>query len=91
MESNLARSLILAGKKKEGRAIAERLAREGLAFYRLATLEEAMGENEKAVIALEKAFQARDPWLVVLKVDPMLETARKDKRVREIEREVFRG
>jgi DNA-binding winged helix-turn-helix (wHTH) protein/Flp pilus assembly protein TadD len=91
MESNLARSLILAGKKKEGRAIAERLAREGLAFYRLATLEEAMGENEKAVIALEKAFQARDPWLVVLKVDPMLETARKDKRVRAIEREVFRG
>jgi hypothetical protein len=33
----------------------------------------------------------RDPWLVVLKVDPMLDSIRRDRRIRAIEKEVFPG
>ena len=50
-----------------------------------------MGENGQAIASLERAWSVRDPWLVVLKVDPMLEAIRSDKRIRAIEKEVLRG
>lgn len=91
MESNLARSLALAGKAAEARALADRLSHSGLAPYRLATIEVALGENARAIALLERALSARDPWLVVMGVDPMLDAVRDDKRVRAIEKEVRRG
>ena len=91
MESNLARSLALAGKRAEASAILEKLRGEGLAPYRVATIEVALEENARAIGSMERAFQTRDPWLVVLKVDPMLDAIRKDKRVVAIEKEVFLG
>ena len=91
MESNLARSLALAGKTSDARALTERLSHSGLAPYRLATIEVALGENARAIALLERALSARDPWLVVLGVDPMLDAVRNDKRVRAIEKEVRRG
>ena len=50
-----------------------------------------LGENDRAIASIERAFSLRDPWLVVLKVDPMLEAIRNDKRVQAIEKEVLRG
>ncbi|MEO8500564.1 MAG: winged helix-turn-helix domain-containing protein [Vicinamibacteria bacterium] len=91
MESNLARSLALAGKRVEASALLRKLRGEGLASYRVATIEVALGENESAIGSLERAFAERDPWLVVLKVDPMLDAIRKDKRIGRIEKEVFLG
>lgn len=91
MESNLARSLALAGKTSEAVSLAKGLSASGLAPYRLATIEVALGENARAVALLERAWSVRDPWLVVLKVDPMLEAVRDDTRVRAIVKEVFRG
>jgi hypothetical protein len=91
MEANLARSLALSGARAEALAILARLSAESLAPYRQATIETALGENERAIASIERAFSLRDPWLVVLKVDPMLEVIRKDKRVQAIEKEVLRG
>lgn len=91
MESNLARSLALSGKRSEAKTLALRLQAEGLAPYRSATIEAAMGENEGAVKSLKHALEVRDPWLVVMKVDPMIDSIRKDRRVRDIEKEVFRA
>jgi tetratricopeptide (TPR) repeat protein len=91
MESNLARSLALSGKKKEAKAIAGRLVSEGLAPYRQATIEVALGEHESAIASIERAFSVRDPWLVVLKVDPMLDPIRSNRRIQAIEKEVLRG
>jgi DNA-binding winged helix-turn-helix (wHTH) protein/Tfp pilus assembly protein PilF len=91
MESNLARSLALAGKRAEAKALAERLFASGLAPYRLATIHTALGENAQAIAMIERAFDAKDPWLVVLKVDPMLDPIRSDRRIRAIEKEVIRG
>jgi DNA-binding winged helix-turn-helix (wHTH) protein len=91
MESNLARSLALAGKRSEAKNMAARLGALGLAPYRLATIQVALGENEEAIASLERAWAVRDPWLVVLKVDPMLDAVRKDSRVLAIEGGVLRG
>ena len=91
MEANLARSLALSGARAEALDILTRLSAESLAPYRQATIETALGENERAIASIERAFALRDPWLVVLKVDPMLDVIRKDKRVQAIEKEVLRG
>ena len=91
MEANLARSLALSGARAEALATLERLSAESLAPYRQATIETALGENERAIASIERAFALRDPWLVVLKVDPMLEAIRNDKRVQAIEKEVLSG
>lgn len=91
MESNLARSLALAGKRSEASALGEKLGASGLAPYRLATILAALGENGQAVTMIERAWAERDPWLVVLKVDPMLDSIRADRRIRAIEKEVLRG
>jgi DNA-binding winged helix-turn-helix (wHTH) protein len=91
MEANLARSLALSGKRKEAASICGRLVSEGLAPYRQSTIEVALGENERAIASIERAFSVRDPWLVVLKVDPMLDPIRSDRRIQAIEKEVLRG
>ena len=91
MESNLARSLALAGKRSEAESLLERLRASGLAHYRVATIETALGENAHAIASIERAFALKDPWLVVLKVDPMLDAIRKDRRIVSIEKEVLIG
>ena len=91
MESNLARSLALSGRRRDAESLRDRLVQDGLAFYRKAAIDVALGENEAGIQAIERAFETRDPWLVVMKVDPMLEAIRKDRRVRAIEKEVVRG
>lgn len=91
MESNLARSLALAGKRSEAAGLLERLRAEGLAPYRIATIETALGENARAIASIERAFALKDPWLVVLKVDPMLDAIRKDRRIVAIQKEVLIG
>ena len=91
MESNLVRSLVLAGKRSEARNLGDRLRSEGLAPYRLATIDVALGENAQAITSLERALSVRDPWLVVLRVDPMLDAIRNDRRVKAIQKEVLRG
>ena len=91
MESNLARSLALSGRRAEAEALLDRLGAAGLAPYRIAAIETALGENARAIASIERAFEVRDPWLVVLKVDPMLETIRKDRRIVAIQKEVLIG
>jgi DNA-binding winged helix-turn-helix (wHTH) protein len=91
MEANLARSLALAGRPSEARDMLERLHASGLAPYRRAALEVALGENGAAVASLERAWAVRDPWLVVLKVDPMLDPIRNESRFQAIEKEVLSG
>lgn len=91
MESSLARSLALGGKRALAAELLDKLRAGGLAAYRIATIEAALGENRSAILSIERAYAARDPWLVVLKVDPMLESIRKDKRVVAIQKEVLLG
>jgi hypothetical protein len=91
MESNLARSLALSGRRAEAEALLDRLGASGLAPYRVAAIETALGENARAIASIARAFEMRDPWLVVLKVDPMLEAIRRDRRIVAIQKEVLIG
>ena len=76
MRPVLARSLALAGRVGEARAL---LAAEGPAEtspYQAATVHLALGETDRALELLAAAAEQRDPWIVLLAVDPMLRPLR---------------
>lgn len=91
MESNLARSLALAGRRDEARALRDRLAAEGLAAYRVAAIDLALDDRAGALDRLEEGLKRRDPWLVLLRVDPMFADLRDERRCRDVERAVYGG
>jgi hypothetical protein len=76
MKPVLARSLALAGRVDEARAL---LGPEGPADtspYQAATVHLALGETSRALELLASAADERDPWIVILGVDPMMRTLR---------------
>lgn len=79
LETNLARSLALAGREAAARKLLKKLRAGGVSPYRLATIELALGDPKAALAELEKGVVARDHWMVWLKVDPMLDPLRGDK------------
>jgi DNA-binding winged helix-turn-helix (wHTH) protein/Flp pilus assembly protein TadD len=93
MRAVLARSLALAGRKAEARRHLEGLERasaEGRAgSYVRATVLLALGEKDAALACLEAAMEERDPWLVLLKVDPMLDPVRRERRFQALLRRVL--
>jgi Flp pilus assembly protein TadD len=83
----LARSLCLAGDAAGAR---EQLAGAGEACaYQRATVHLALGERDQALTRLEQACEARDPWTILLRVDPMLDELRVDRRFQALLAEVF--
>lgn len=87
MAAVLARSLAVVGDVEAARAtLAE--AGEGASPYPRATVYAALGETDRALDLLEGAREARDPWLVWLAVDPMLEPLRRDPRFGALLRQI---
>jgi tetratricopeptide (TPR) repeat protein len=72
MEPVLARSLALAGRVDEARAFLVGPDAGGASPYQVATVHLALGESERAVELLAGAAERRDPWIVILAVDPMM-------------------
>lgn len=93
MKPVLARSLALAGQRAEARKLLkelERATRETRAgSYANATVHLALGDADAALACLEAATEERDPWLVLLKVDPMLGGLRGQRRFESLVRRVF--
>jgi tetratricopeptide (TPR) repeat protein len=93
LQAVLARSLALAGQRAEARKILVRLERAsretGAGSYTNATVRLALGETEEALALLAAAREERDPWLVWLGVDPMLDAVRGHPRFRALARRVF--
>jgi TolB-like protein/Flp pilus assembly protein TadD len=89
----LARSLALGGRAAEARRILkelERLSRQTRAgSYANATVHLGLGDTDKALACLEAATEERDPWLVWLRVDPMLDGLRRHRRFAALVRRVF--
>jgi serine/threonine-protein kinase len=88
----LARSLALAGHAAEARGVLDEAEKAAphLSSYQQATVQLALGRTARALDALERAGEERDPWLVWLKVDPMVEPVRDHPRMRRLLARVFR-
>ena len=74
----VARALALAGRTEESRAL---LAAGGSASgspYQTATVHLALGDRSRTLELLSAAADQRDPWVVVLAVDPVLRALRGD-------------
>jgi len=92
MKAVLAWTLARAGRADEARArLAEIESGPGGAFaYQRATVLAALGEREAALTSLEQAAAARDPWSVLIGVDPMLDPLRGDPRLASLAARVRR-
>ena len=91
LQGVLARSLALAGRVDESRRRLAALEGTFFSSYQRATVHVALGENEKALDCLELACRQRDPWVVWLDVDPMLDGLRAQRRFARLRQEVFAG
>jgi DNA-binding winged helix-turn-helix (wHTH) protein/tetratricopeptide (TPR) repeat protein len=84
MRAQLAWALAHAGQTDEARAILSKL--EGLephahvSRYHRAVVRLALGEREAAIDELERAAEARDPWIVFLDADDGLDELRGEAR-----------
>ncbi len=95
VKCGLARVLAEVGQGDEARALlAELDERSGLHWvspYQRATVLAALGERSAAFERLDQAWQARDPWLAVVAVDPALAPLRSGRGYAELLGRVFPG
>ena len=89
----LARAEALAGRRDEARRILAALESDAPlgrpSDYQRATAELALGEREEALRRLESAAVAREPWMVWLRVDPMLRALAGDPRFESLVTRLF--
>ena len=82
----------VAGDRAEARKTLDALA--GLARqryvsgYESALIRAGLGENDRALAALEQAFQERSSWMTKLRIDPRLDPLRGDARFVDLTRRV---
>ena len=74
----------MAGQENKARAIInelnQRAKREYIDPYLIALIETSLGDNDRAIEWLTKAFEARSPWMAWLKVEPKFDRLRSDPR-----------
>ena len=88
MRPVLARSLVLAGRVGEARALLAPEARADVSPYQAATVHLALGETDRALQLLAVAADQRNPWIVLLAVDPLMRALRGHPAFEELVRRV---
>ena len=82
--ARLAYAYAMAGKKKEAIAILDLLEKQSSTEYVasdvVASVYVALGDYNRAFQFLEKGIKERAGWMIWLKVDPIWDPIRKDKR-----------
>ncbi|HEX9187727.1 MAG TPA: winged helix-turn-helix domain-containing protein [Vicinamibacteria bacterium] len=89
MKPVLARSLALAGRADEARELVAGLG--DAAPYLQATVQLPLGERARALELLSAAADQRDPWVVLLAVDPMMRPLRGEEAFEALVRRVTGG
>lgn len=92
MTARLGYTYTLAGRKAEAKAALEELfaasKQRHISPYLIATIYSGLGDKDKAMQWLEKAYEVRDGMLVMLKVDAHLDGMRSDPRFQDLLRRV---
>jgi eukaryotic-like serine/threonine-protein kinase len=87
-------ALAAAGQRRETEEILEKIFEQGrrqyLSFYQVALIYAYAGENERALGALERAFEDREGWLIWLRTEPALDKLRDAPRFIELRKKVER-
>jgi serine/threonine protein kinase/tetratricopeptide (TPR) repeat protein len=82
----------LANRRAEALEIVEKLKERAREHYvppaTVSIVFSGLGENDQAMTWLEKAIEARDPWITGLKVDPMFDSLRSDPRFLDLQHRV---
>ncbi|HKP84108.1 MAG TPA: protein kinase [Pyrinomonadaceae bacterium] len=78
----------MAGKQAEARAIIDQLdalsKRRYVSPLYFAIVYAGMKENDKAIEYLNKAYEARHPGLVLIRIEPMFDGLRSDERFKQL-------
>jgi len=92
---SLGRAYARAGRLEETESIIARLKtlaeKQGVAASSLAAVYVGRGDLEQAVCCLEKAFENRSSWMVLLKVEPWWDPLRKHPKFERLVRELQVG
>jgi serine/threonine-protein kinase len=92
MRAALAHTYGIANRIKDAREILESLTKlaqqKYVAPYFLAGIYIGIGENDRALEYLEKAYEEKSHWLIYLHVDPSMDTLRDDPRFQDLLRRV---
>lgn len=87
--AGLAYAYAMAGNKAELQDALERLKHHpGHAFYGLAQVYVALGDKDRALSLLEKAYAERSNRMNYLKVDPTLDSLRQEPRFKQLMRKM---
>jgi hypothetical protein len=80
----------MSGKRNEAQAILKRLktTKEYVSPGELAVLYAGLGDKEGALAVLERGYEAHDPQMQNLKVDPLYDSLRADPRFQELMRRI---
>jgi TolB-like protein/DNA-binding winged helix-turn-helix (wHTH) protein/Tfp pilus assembly protein PilF len=88
----LARTYAVSGKTTEARNLLDQLMQQAKKQYvspfYVAVVYAGLGENDKAMDWLEKAYRDHSNAIVFLKVDPQLDTLRSNPRFHELQRKL---
>jgi DNA-binding winged helix-turn-helix (wHTH) protein/tetratricopeptide (TPR) repeat protein len=88
----LAWALGATGRPEEARALLAQVESSPAAYvspYQRAAVHVVLGETKRALARLAEAARERDPWIVLLRVDPKLAPLRRLAAFRELEQRVF--
>jgi tetratricopeptide (TPR) repeat protein len=76
-----------AGSRTEARKAIQRLiemSKQRVGTYSVALVYSGLGDKDRAIEWLEKAYQVRDKGLCYMKVDPALDPLRSDPRFQDL-------
>jgi TolB-like protein/DNA-binding winged helix-turn-helix (wHTH) protein/Tfp pilus assembly protein PilF len=90
MVAGLGRAYGIAGQRAKAEAILAQLERRSkeqyISPFYIATVHIGLGEKDKAIRWLEKAYEDRSNGLVFIKADPQLDSLRSDARFQQLQR-----
>jgi tetratricopeptide (TPR) repeat protein len=87
-----AQALAAAGRRVEAEATLERIfaqsERQYVSYYQVALVYVYAGEKQRALDALERAYEDREGWLIWLKTEPALNSLRGEERFQKLLKKV---